>query len=49
MEVIEFYLRKNKANDFNNNYKSSLKIMIFKEIYKKYGLYLDSNKFTKIA
>ena len=49
MEVIEFYLRKNKANDFNNNYKSSLKIMIFKEIYKKYGLYLDSNKFIKIA
>ena len=49
IEAIEFYLRKEKGNEFNNNDKSSLKIMLLKEIYKKYGLFLDSNKFKEIA
>ena len=48
MKVIEFYLRKEKANEFSNH-KSNLKIFLLKEINEKFGLYLDSENFKKIA
>lgn len=47
MQIIEFYLRKEKPKEFNN--KTSLKILLFKEINDKYGLYLDRDKFIKIS
>ena len=48
MKVIEFYLRKEKAKEFSN-YKSILNIFLLKEINEKFGLYLDSENFKKIA
>ena len=45
MKAIEFYLKKEKAKDFNNNNKSFLKILLLKEINEKYGLFLDSESF----
>ena len=48
MKVIEFYLRKEKTKEFNN-YKSSLKKFLLKEIKEKFGLYLDSDNFKKIT
>ena len=47
LNIIEYYLKKEKTKDFNN--KSSLKIFLLKEINDKYGLYLDSNKFIEIS
>jgi len=48
IKVIEFYLRKEKAKEFNN-YKSILKIFLLKEINEKFELYLDSENFKKIT
>ena len=49
MKAIEFYLRKEKEKDFKNNNNSFLKIFLLKEINEKYGLFLDSENFKKIA
>ena len=48
MKVIEFYLRKEKSKEFCN-YNYFLSNFLLKEINEKYGLYLDSENFKKIA
>ena len=48
MKVIEFYLRKEKSKEFRN-YNYFLSNFLLKEINEKYGIFLDSENFKKIA
>ena len=48
MKVIEFYLKKEITKEFNIT-KSSIIGKFLEEINNNFGLYIDSNKFTKIA